>query len=71
MVGVVSSIPSGGNFIFADFETPQWYSKGHWLTRRPYLTVIASNGCRKQLMCKGSLTSSGQTFTPDALENNA
>ena len=23
MVGVVSSIPSGGNFIFADFETPQ------------------------------------------------
>ena len=21
-VGVVSSIPSGGNFIFADFETP-------------------------------------------------
>ena len=22
MVGVVSSIPSGGNFIFADFETP-------------------------------------------------
>ena len=23
MVGVVSSIPSGGNFIFADFETPR------------------------------------------------
>ena len=22
MVGVASSIPSGGNFIFADFETP-------------------------------------------------
>ena len=23
MVGVVSSIPSGGNFIFADFESPR------------------------------------------------
>ena len=23
MVGVVSSIPCGGNFIFADFETPR------------------------------------------------
>ena len=23
MVGVVNSIPSGGNFIFADFETPR------------------------------------------------
>ena len=23
MVGVMSSIPSGGNFIFADFETPR------------------------------------------------
>ena len=23
MVGVVSSIPSGGNFILADFETPR------------------------------------------------
>ena len=23
MVGIVSSIPSGGNFIYADFETPQ------------------------------------------------
>ena len=23
MIGVVSSIPSGGNFIFADFETPR------------------------------------------------
>ena len=23
MAGVVSSIPSGGNFIFADFETPR------------------------------------------------
>ena len=23
MVGVMSSIPSGGNFIFTDFETPQ------------------------------------------------
>ena len=23
MVGVVSSIPNGGNFIFAEFETPR------------------------------------------------
>ena len=27
MVGVVSLIPSGGNFIFADFETPQFCTK--------------------------------------------
>ena len=30
MVGVVSLIPSGGNFIFADFETP----------RRPFCTKM-------------------------------